>query len=244
MQDAGHFVERAGENADLIRGFHRQLAVKVSGGHPLRADGQLFNGADHGFGQQEAQQHGDQQADDQGLHDDLEQLVVQLGNGVLVVQNVNDERVVATEDGDGHIHVACGNVALISHGGAVLPGHGVPGGQQVGGLLSGQSRAFGAACQIGSGGAVQHIVVSGAVVDAQHTGIDLQNFLNPFRPVRLRGGRAEICYKFQTVGAESAAHLLVEAVNIEAGDAGGQKCAYHSHQGCDEKQEDQRQLHV
>ena len=70
LQDTGHLVEGAGEDADLVGRLHRQFAVKVPGGYPLRAGGQLLNGANHGFGQQETQEHGDQQADDQGLHDD------------------------------------------------------------------------------------------------------------------------------------------------------------------------------
>ena len=94
LQHAGHLVEGAGEDADLVGGLHRQLAVKVSGGHPFRAGGELFNGAHHGLGEQEAQQHGDQKADDQGLHDDEEQLAVQAGDRVLVVQDINDEGVV------------------------------------------------------------------------------------------------------------------------------------------------------
>ena len=85
MQHAGHFVERAGENADFVRGLHRQFAAEVPGSHPLRADGQLFNGAYHGFREQEAQQHGDEKPDEQRLHNDLEQLVVQLGDCVLIV---------------------------------------------------------------------------------------------------------------------------------------------------------------
>ena len=50
LQHTGHLVERAGEDSDLIGGFHRQRAVKVSGGHLLRACGELFDGAHHGFG--------------------------------------------------------------------------------------------------------------------------------------------------------------------------------------------------
>ena len=244
LQDLGHLVKRSGENTDLVGGFHRQLAVKITGGHPLCADGQLFNGAHHGLGEQEAQQHGDQQADDEGLHDDLEKLVIQIGYRVLVIQNVDDEGVVTAEDGDGHIHVVGGDIAFIAYGGDVLPCDRVPGGQKVGGLLPGQVGGLGTAGQKAACGAVQHIVVPGAVVDAQHTGIDLHDLLNTLGAIRLGGGAAKVCHKFPAVRAEGTAHLLIKAVDIETGDAGGQERAYHRHQGCDQQQEDQRQLHM
>ena len=244
LQYPGHLVEGAGENADLVGGFHRQLTVEVSGGHPLRADGQLFNGAHHGLGEQKAKQHGDQQADDKGLHDDLEQLAVQFRYRVLVVKNIDDEGVVPAKDGDGHVHIVGGDVALVAYRAAVLGRHGVPGGQQVGGLLPGQGGGFGAAGQEGSGGAVQNIVVPGPVVDAQHTGVDLQDLLDASGTVRLFGGAAEVRHERPAVSAKGAAHLLVEGVDIKAGDAGGQKRAHHCHQRRDEQQEDQRQLHV
>ena len=244
LQDLGHLVKRSGENTNLVGGFHRQLAVKITGGHPLCADGQLFNGAHHGLGEQEAQQHGNQQADDEGLHDDLEKLVIQIGYRVLVIQNVDDEGVVTAEDGDGHIHVVGGDIAFIAYGGGVLPCNRVPGGQKVGGLLPGQVGGLGAAGQKAACGAVQHIVVPGAVVDAQHTGIDLHDLLNTLGAVRLSGGAAEIRHKLPAVRAEGTAHLLIKAVDIETGDAGGQERAYHRHQGCDQQQEDQRQLHM
>ena len=135
LQDLGHLVKCSGENANLVGGFHRQLAVKITGGHSLRADGQFFNGANHGLGEQKAQQYGDQQTDDKGLHDDLEKLIVQVGYCVLVIKDIDDESIVAAEDGDGHIHVVGGDITFIAYGGGVLPCNRVPGGQKVGGLL-------------------------------------------------------------------------------------------------------------
>ena len=244
VQHACHVVERGGEDADLVGGVDLELFAEVAACHALGALGQLFDGVDHRLAQQEAQQHGDQQTDDEGLHDDLEKLVIQIGYRVLVIQNVDDEGVVTAEDGDGHIHVVGRNIAFVAYGGGVLPCNRVPGGQKVGGLLPGQVGGLGAASQKAACGAVQHIVVPGAVVDAQHTGIDLHDLLNTLSAVRLSGGAAEVRHKLPAVRAEGTAHLLIKAVDIETGDAGGQERAYHRHQGCDQQQEDQRQLHM
>ena len=81
---------------------------------------------------------GDQQADHQRLHDDEEELGVQVRHCVLVVQDVNDVGVSAPHDGDGCVHIVGGDVAAVSHQGAVALSHGIPGGQQVGGLLPGE----------------------------------------------------------------------------------------------------------
>jgi len=194
--------------------------------------------------QQEAQQHGDEKADDKRLHDDLEKLVIQIGYRVLVIQNVDDEGVVTAEDGDGHIHVVGRDIAFIAYGRGVLSGNRVPGGQKISRLLPGQVGGLSTAGQKAACGAVQHIVVPGAVVDAQHTGIDLHDLLNTLSAVWLSGGAAEVRHKLPAVRAEGTAHLLIKAVDIETGDAGGQERAYHRHQGCDQQQEDQRQLHM
>ena len=44
LQHPGHLIEGAGQNADLVSGFHGQPAVKISGSHLLRAGGQLSIG--------------------------------------------------------------------------------------------------------------------------------------------------------------------------------------------------------
>ena len=210
LQDLGHLVKHSSENTDLVGGFHRQLAVKITGGHPFCADGQLFNGAHHGLGEQEAQQHGDEKADDKRLHDDLEKLVIQIGYRVLVIQNVDDEGVVTAEDGDGHIHVVGRDIAFIAYGRGVLSGNRVPGGQKISRLLPGQVGGLSTAGQKAACGAVQHIVVPGAVVDAQHTGIDLHDLLNTLSAVWLSGGAAEVRHKLPAVRAEGTAHLLIK----------------------------------
>ncbi|CAN4011208.1 EamA family transporter, partial [Dysosmobacter welbionis] len=115
LKDIGHLVEGAREDADLVSGLHGELAVKVSRGHPLCPGGELFDGAHHGLGQQEAQQDRDQQADHQRLHDDEEELGVQVRHCVLVVQDVNDVGVSAPHDGDGCVHIVGGDVAAVSH---------------------------------------------------------------------------------------------------------------------------------
>ena len=183
-------------------------------------------------------------ADDKRLHDDLEKLVIQIGYRVLVIQNVDDEGVVTAEDGDGHIHVVGRDIAFIAYGRGVLSGNRVPGGQKISRLLPGQVGGLSTAGQKAACGAVQHIVVPGAVVDAQHTGIDLHDLLNTLSAVWLSGGAAEVRHKLPAVRAEGTAHLLIKAVDIETGDAGGQERAYHRHQGCDQQQEDRRQLHM
>ena len=244
LQDPGHLIERAGEDADLIGGLHRQLAVEVPGGHPLGSGGELFDGAHHGLGQQEAQQYGDQQADDQCLHDDEEDLGVQVGDRVLVVQNVDDIGIVAPYDGDGYIHVVGGDVAAVSHPGAVPLRYGVPGGEQVCRLFPGERRGVCRAVQVGAALSVQNKVVPGAVVDAQGAGTALQHLLEPGGSIRLSGPGPEGGDIAVAVVAEHGVDLFIKGVDIEAGDAGGQERAHHRHQRGDEQQQDQRQLHV
>ena len=70
MENTGHLVERAGEDADLIRGLYRKFTVKIAGGDLFRPGGQPLDGVHHGFGEEETQQDGDEQTDHQGLQDD------------------------------------------------------------------------------------------------------------------------------------------------------------------------------
>ena len=231
LQNPGHLVEGAGQNADLVGGLHRQLAVKVTGGHLFGTGGQLFNGTHHGLGQQKAQQYGDQQANDQGLYDQQGQLAVQLGDGVLVVQNIDDKGVAVPQDRHGHIHIIGGDVAVIPHSGAVAGDHGVPCGQQIGALLPGEGILSGGTVQIVASDAVQHEVVPGAVVDTQLTGPDFQHLLDEGGAIGLGGAAAQVRYEGLLVLAEYAVDLLVEGVDIEAGHTGGQKGTHHRHQG-------------
>ena len=221
LQHTGHLIECSGENADLIRGFHRQLTAEISGGHPLGACGELFNGAHHGFGEQKAQQHGNQKADNQGLHDDEKELAVEIRDRLFVIQNINDKGVISPQDRDCQIHIGRSDIAVVAHSGFILLDHGIAGGEQIGTLLPGQCGGVGGAAQIRSGGAVEHKIVAGAVIHTQRAGVGPENFLHGLSAVVLGGGLTEGENEFPAVCAEDIIHLLIEAVDVEAGDAGG-----------------------
>ena len=177
-------------------------------------------------------------------HDDGEQLAVQLGPGFLRVQNIDDIGIVAAQDGDGHIHVVGGDIAFIAHQSGVVLGHGVPGGQKVGGLFPGQALLAGGAAEKAAGVAIQNEVVAAAVIDAQLAGVGLHQLLQLFGSVLMGGLGPQVRHEVPVILTEDVGHLLVKRVDIEAGDAGGQKGAHHCHQRCDEQQQDQHQLHV
>ena len=169
LQLSGHVVEGVGEHADLILGGHLDFMGEVPPGHPHRALCQAADGGDHGAGQGEGEQHGDDQAEHQGLHNEEEHLVGQIVGGGLVVQNIDDIAVLPPVDGDGHVHIVHGQIALV----AGLPRL-QPGGQ-------GEGQVAGIAQGIGvSGGtdpalavAVQDIQLAVAAVHAQLTGVGL-----------------------------------------------------------------------
>ena len=244
LEDPRHLVEGAGQHADFVRGFHGQRAAEVSGGHFLRPGGELFNGAHHGFGEGEAQEHGNQKADDQGLHDDLEKLAVEAGDGVPVVQDIDDKGVVPPEDGDGGVHVVGGDVADVPDARLVPAQDGVSGGEEVGALLPGHGALGGGAVEIGPRLPVQDEVVPGAVVDAKLSGGKLHHVVDPVGAVVLGGLAPEGGDELPLVRAEDAVDLLVEGVGEEVGDVDGQEGPHHRHEGGNEQQEYQRQLHV
>ena len=128
VQHACHVVERGGEDADLVGGVDLELFAEVAACHALGALGQLFDGIDHRFAQQEAQQHGDQKTHEQRLQNDDEQLAVEAGDRAAVVADVDDIAVVAAGDGDGNVHVAGRDVALVAD-------LSVAGGEEIRGLL-------------------------------------------------------------------------------------------------------------
>ena len=68
--------------------------------------------------------------------------------------------------------------------------------------------------------------------------------MDPVRAVVLGGLPPEGGDKFPLVLAEHAVDLLVEGVGEEIGDVDGQESPHHRHEGGDQKQQDQRQLHV
>ena len=233
LEHSGHFVKGAGEDANLVGGLHGQGAAEIPGGHPLRSGGEFFDGVHHGFGEEEAQKHGDQKADEQGLHDDDKELLVESGYGVPVVQDIDDEGVAAAEDGDGGVHIVGGDVADVADAGLIPPEDGVPGGEKIGALLPGHGAFVGGAAQVSAGGAVQDEVVSAAVIDAQPSGGGVHHLLNTQRAVLLGGLAPEGGDEFPLVRAEDAVDLLIEGVGKEAGDVDGQESSHHHHQGGD-----------
>ena len=130
---SGHVVKGIGEYADLIPGGHLDLSGEVSVGHPHGALGEALDGDDHGLGQQEGQQDGDDQTKDQGLQNQHKHLADEAVHRGLVVQDIDDIVAAAPLDGDGHIHVIGGRVALVSHLAGLDSRHQVPGVGQAGG---------------------------------------------------------------------------------------------------------------
>ena len=59
-----HVIEGVGEHADLIPGGHFDPPGEIPLRHPHGSLGQALDGDDHGFGQQEGEQDGDEQAKD------------------------------------------------------------------------------------------------------------------------------------------------------------------------------------
>ena len=111
-------------------------------------------------------------------------------------------------------------------------------------MLPGQGCLVGRASDVASGVAVQHKIVPGAVINAQRTGIGVQHVPNLLCAVFRSRGAAQIRHELPLIHTEDAVHLLVKSVDIEAGYAGGQKRAHHRHQGRNQQQENQRQLHM
>ena len=197
--------------------------------------------------EQETEQHGDQQAHQQRLDDDEKELAVEGADGVAVVVNINDEGVVPAGDGDGDIHVAGGDVALVAHH-VRTGGDAALGGQQVGGGLE----AVEALLAVGTGQKcagvpVQDVVVAGVGVQAQIPGLDLDHLLELFCAVLLGGLPAQGVDEGGVGGigvAKYALHLLVKLVNVKAGDAGHHERAHYGHQGRNEQQHNEHQLHM
>ena len=53
VQHGRHVVERGGQNADFVRRFDGKRFIEVTGRNAFGTLGQLFDGVDHGFGEQE-----------------------------------------------------------------------------------------------------------------------------------------------------------------------------------------------
>ena len=232
VQHACHVVERGGEDADLVGGVDLELFAEVAACHALGALGQLFDGIDHRFAQQEAQQHGDQKTHEQRLQNDDEQLAVEAGDRAAVVADVDDIAVVAAGDGDGNVHVAGRDVALVAD-------LSVAGGEEIRGLLELFAAELVARGEAFAARGVENVVVAAARVDAERTGIGLEHGLHDRHAALLRGLGAQGVDEVGVALAEGLAHLRVEVVNVEVGHAGHQERAHHRHERGDEQQHDE-----
>ena len=234
LELSGHVVEGVGEHADLVLGEHLDLSGEVPLRHPHSALGQLLDGRDHGLGQQDGQQDGDHQPEDQRLDDQQEHLTSQVVGGGLVVQDINHIVRPAPGDGDGHIHIVQGRIALVP---------GLPGAQGVDQVLAvlhpqvlpvGRDQAGAAA--------VQDIQLAVPAVHAQLAGVGVQHQGHLVRPVLLllrRGGQVVVEQRV----LEHVRHLAVEVLQIERRHRVDQERPHHHHQRQDQQHHDHHQLH-
>ena len=232
LEHLRHVVEGGGQNADLVGGFHRNRTAEVPGGYPLRALGQTLDGNNHGLAQQEAQQHGNQQAHQQSLQYNHKQLSVQVRDRVPVVVYINDVCAAAAGNRDGKVHIAGGNIALVSHR-AAAGGDAVADRQQVlGDREAGKGVLAVGTGQIRPGPPVQNIVIADIGVQPQITRLGLDHLLQ-LRHVFLLRPAAQRRHKGDVGGVgvtEYALHLLIKLINIKRGDAGHHKRAHNGHQ--------------
>ena len=239
LQDSCHIVEGGGQNADLIGGLHSNGRAEVPRRHPLRPLGQPLDGDNHGLAEEEGEQHGDQQAHQQGLDDDQEKLAVEGVDGIPVVVDINNVGVLAAVDGDGHVHIAGSDVALRAH--AVRAGGDAgPGGQKVRrGLQALEPLLAVAAGQERAGAAIEDIVIPGVGVQSQVAGPGSDHVFDHLVAVGLGRLPAEGVNVGGVGGigaAEHSVHLVVELVDIKAGNAGHHEGSHHRHQGGDEQE--------
>ena len=247
LQHGGHIVEGGGEDADLIGGFHRDGGPEVPRRHPLRPLGEALDGDDHGLAEQEGEEHGNEQAHQQRLENDEEELAVEVVNGAAVVVDVDDVGVLPAGDGDGGVHIVGGDIALVAHCVRAI-GDAVAGGEEVlSGLEALEALLVVASGEERAGAAIQDIVVAGAGVEPQVAGLGLDHPLDGLKAVGLGGLQAQGVDKGGVGGigaAEDGVHLLVELVDEKAGDIGDHEGAHHRHQGGDQQQHDKDQLHM
>ena len=62
MQNACHFVEGSGQNADFVIGFHRESASECSGGDFFYTDGKPFQRSCHSLCQKKTDQRGNEKS--------------------------------------------------------------------------------------------------------------------------------------------------------------------------------------
>ena len=211
------------------------ISWKVPRGHLTHAVGEPLDGADHGFGQEEGEEHRDGQTEHQRLQNEGEQLVAELLGGLAVVIEIDDVTRAASLNGDRHIHIRGAGIAGI----ALLA---LEGGGEIGGdiqLAAGVIRGG----EAGGGLPIQNIVVAGAAVYAQRTHIAAEDGLDLFGGIGLsllRGGHVTD----KLFIGENGGHVGVEFVQIKHGDGVHQERAYHRHQRHDEQHHDEHQLHM
>ena len=236
LQLLGHAVEPLGELADLILRGDVQLAGEIPPGHPLDAAGEPLEGVDHGFGQQEGQQRRDHQAQHQRLHDEGEHLGVELAGGLPVVQDIDDIGLPPSGDGDGGVHVVGGDAAVQPR----FPQQGLG---DVGGDFNPSLRGGDGPVQAAAGGPVQHIIVAVAAVHPQHARVGGQHLAHHGRAVLvLFCDGLEVPDEVHVGLAEGVGDLLVELVDIVAGDRVHEERAHHYHQRHDQQHHDEHQL--
>ena len=235
---SGHVVKGVGEYADLIPGGHLDLSGEVSVGHTHGALGEALDGDDHGLGQQEGQQDGDDQTKDQGLQNQHKHLADEAVHRGLVVQNIDHIGGAAPVQGDGHVHIVGGHIGTAG----VLPS-----GQCVGeiGRIIGQvlTRIVVVAGQVLPGLPVQDKQGAAVTVQAQLAGVGLQDVKDGLGSVFLPlGGRGQI--PGQGLPGEHIGHLGIEVLRVVIGNRIDQKCTYHRHQGDNQQRHDEHELHV
>ena len=239
LELAGHVVKGVGQHADLVLGGHLNLFGKIPLGHPHGPLGEALNGGDHGFGQQEGQQNGDHQAEDQRLDDEHQHLVGEVVGGGLVVQNVDHIARPAPVDGDGHVHVIQGQIAVVPH----------LAGLQAGGQGEGEIFRVLQLGRLPVGGdqghpvAVQNVQLPVAVVHPQLAGEGVHHLEQLLRPVLLLvGGGGQVVVEQGVL--KDVGHLAVEVLQIEGGHRVDEEGPHHHHQGQNQQNHNHDQLHV
>ncbi|SCH64443.1 Uncharacterised protein [uncultured Clostridium sp.] len=234
-----HVVEGIGQHSDLIPRGHLDLPGKVPFCHPHGPLRQPLYRGNHRLGQQEGQQHRDDQAKDQGLHDQEKHFLGQAVGSGLVVQDVDDIALVPPVDGDGQVHIIGGQIALIPHLVGLQPG--IQGKIQVLGIF--QYLVLPLRSHQAHSIAVQDIQLAVAPVHPQHADIGVQHIGHSLRTVLLiRSFGGQVGH--QAGVAEHVGHLAIKILQIKGGHRVDQEGPHHHHQGQDQQHHDHDQLHM
>ncbi|MPM30274.1 hypothetical protein SDC9_76822 [bioreactor metagenome] len=168
---ARHIVEGIREDADLILGAYLDFSREIALRHPFGAVGQPLNGGNHGFGEQEGQQHGNDKSENQRLNNQHKKLIIKVLDCLAVVADINNVGRIPPGDRDGDIHIVRGHVALRAH--LTLTERG----QKVGGHLQSIRHLIVGPREIGPGVAVQNGIIAVPAVHAQRTQVGGENRL-------------------------------------------------------------------